>query len=297
MKFGVIVGRFQVDRLTDGHISLIQRVIECSDDVLIVIGVAPLVGGKKNPLDCLARQQMIKSEFPNVMITSIKDCKEDDNWSSNLDDIIQVEPEYAVTLYGGRDSFIKNYTGKFQTVDLEDKIKDSGTETRSHIGNSNSLASRHFRSGVIHHSECLWPKPWPTVDIAAVRWINGETPEILLGRKHNEKLWRLPGGFVDMGETLELAAIRELKEETGLNSSMSGLCYLGSFNVSDWRVEGDNSIGIVTSLFEAFEIKGDPVAGDDLREVRYVSIVDAEKELIEEHIPLINYLKEMYDVE
>ncbi|MDA8170058.1 MAG: NUDIX hydrolase [Nitrospiraceae bacterium] len=54
--------------------------------------------------------------------------------------------------------------------------------------------------------------PVPTVDIV----IEYEGGIVLIERKNPPHGWALPGGFVDYGEPLEAAAVREAREETGL---------------------------------------------------------------------------------
>jgi len=63
-----------------------------------------------------------------------------------------------------------------------------------------------------------YPRPSVSVDMAVFRKKN-EGPEILLIRRKlspYQGMWALPGGFVEIDETLEQAAARELEEETGL---------------------------------------------------------------------------------
>ncbi len=62
------------------------------------------------------------------------------------------------------------------------------------------------------HGLTMYRNPVPTVDII----IGYEGGIVLVLRKNPPPGWALPGGFVDYGETVEAAAIREAREETGL---------------------------------------------------------------------------------
>ncbi|MFH1629194.1 MAG: NUDIX hydrolase [Pseudomonadota bacterium] len=69
--------------------------------------------------------------------------------------------------------------------------------------------------------------PFPTVDII----IEIEGGIVLIKRKNPPYGWAIPGGFVDYGETLEAAAVREAKEETSLDVEL--VSQLGAYSDPD----------------------------------------------------------------
>jgi 8-oxo-dGTP diphosphatase len=110
------------------------------------------------------------------------------------------------------------------------------------------------------------PKPvTPPVAVdAIIELLDRPARPILLIERRNAPLgWALPGGFVDLGETVEQAAIREAREETGLHIELGPLLGVYSDPARDPR---GHAIGIV---FVA-TARGEPVAGDDARSFKLV---------------------------
>lgn len=99
--------------------------------------------------------------------------------------------------------------------------------------------------------------PLPTVDII----IEVGQDIALIRRKNPPYGWALPGGFVDYGESLEQAAVREAKEETNLDVKL--LSQLGAYS-DPARDPRQHTLSVV---FIA-EAMGTPEADDDAAEVR-----------------------------
>jgi ADP-ribose pyrophosphatase YjhB (NUDIX family) len=99
--------------------------------------------------------------------------------------------------------------------------------------------------------------PVPTVDILIETETEaGEKGIVLIFRKNEPRAWAIPGGFVDYGETLENAAIREAKEETRLD--IESLRQFHSYS----DPERDPRRHTISTVFIA-KAKGRPQPGDD----------------------------------
>jgi ADP-ribose pyrophosphatase YjhB (NUDIX family) len=97
--------------------------------------------------------------------------------------------------------------------------------------------------------------PVPTADII----IEIDDKIILIERKNPPYGWAIPGGFVDYGESLENAAMREALEETSVHVELYEQFYTYS------KPERDPRHHTVTTVFLARPISGRPEAGDDAK--------------------------------
>jgi len=114
-----------------------------------------------------------------------------------------------------------------------------------------------------------YPRPAVTADIIILKKSNDQQFVLLIERKHPpfEGMWALPGGFLEMDETLENTALRELQEETGITG-----VELKQFHTFS-KVNRDPRHRTITTVFIGFTNDNiSPVAGDDAAKAQWFSI-------------------------
>ena len=130
-----------------------------------------------------------------------------------------------------------------------------------------------------------YPRPAVTVDAVVFRDAgNGSHQEVLLiQRKHDPFAyrWALPGGFMDIDETLESAIARELSEETGLQAK--SVTQFHAFSAPDRDPRGRT---ISVAFLVSVEPDQQPSADDDAQSVKWFP-VDRLPELAFDHAEII----------
>lgn len=119
------------------------------------------------------------------------------------------------------------------------------------------------------------PRPALTADMLVVAGAADAERSVLMIRRGGDPfrgMLALPGGFVGVGETVEQAAVRELREETGVAVDEADLRLAGVYSQP-----GRDPRGWTVSALFRIDLGERPVAehGDDAAAVEWVSVADA----------------------
>jgi 8-oxo-dGTP diphosphatase len=123
--------------------------------------------------------------------------------------------------------------------------------------------------------------PVPAVDII----IEVDERIVLVERKNEPLGWALPGGFIDEGESVEQAAIREAREETGLEIELQELLYVYSNPDRDPRKHTMSVVFIAKA-------QGTPEAADDAQSAELIDRRELPDDLCFDHRTILaHYLR------
>lgn len=294
MKIAIIIGAFQTPNISSEQFKLIRDII-ISNDKVVVLLLDTKITNQKWPLSYEVRREMILNAFEHkILDIPLPDTELDVDWSLLIDsriDLVKTDQD-SLSVRISKELYDR-YTGKYK-----------GNISASF----NLFTSRHpfpynptmtpneeerlwaYRCGRMDAYKREYGYVYSTVDIAVITSTKLQSPLVLLGRKKNESFFRFPGGFVDpKDDSRETAARRELYEETKL-SIESQPTFLGDFKINDWRYKNTQD-SIMTSFYKVDYSFGIPVAADDLSEVKWFSIQEAEECIGEAHKILLTRLK------
>lgn len=105
-------------------------------------------------------------------------------------------------------------------------------------------------------------------------------PIVLIERANPPYGWAIPGGFVDLGEIIELAGVREAQEEVGLDVTLLALLGIYSDPARDSRGH------TVTAVYVA-EAAGTPIAADDAKNCRLFLLNELPESLAFDHAQVL----------
>lgn len=118
--------------------------------------------------------------------------------------------------------------------------------------------------------------PAPTVDLIIEMSDRPHRPIVLIERLNEPYGWALPGGFVDYGESVEAAAVREAKEETSLDVTLIEQFFVYSDPARDARKHTLSVVFIATAV-------GEPLAQDDAENLAVVNPWEVPNNLCFDH--------------
>ena len=111
--------------------------------------------------------------------------------------------------------------------------------------------------------------PLHRIGVSAVA-VDDEGCALVIQRRDNGR-WEAPGGFLELGETIEAGARREVLEETGVVVELERLT----------GIYKNMSLGVINFVFRARAIKGEPQTGPETKDIRW-----ATRQEVTELVPL-----------
>lgn len=250
-KLAVVIGRFQP--LHYGHIKLIEKALECSDKVLVLIGSSFAGQSHKNPFDYVQRSAWVKNSFlgnTDIDTVGISDFPHsDEEWVAHTTTAIveygnSIATEDICIVGHNKDEssyYLENFPFPFIDIDMHSHFHSTDLRDFIYTGKleyAENAVPFHVYKDLIDYAEsekCAmlaaekeyqieYMRPYNLLDFPpifvtgdAVVLCNNYILLIKRGNVHGYGQWALPGGYLDSSETMQDCILRELKEETGID--------------------------------------------------------------------------------
>ncbi|PKN74372.1 MAG: NUDIX hydrolase [Deltaproteobacteria bacterium HGW-Deltaproteobacteria-10] len=117
-----------------------------------------------------------------------------------------------------------------------------------------------------HGSSTVYP-PVPRVGVGAITIHEGRILLVKRGIEPSRGLWAIPGGTLELGETMQECAAREILEETGITIKVGKCVYVFDFLERD--ESGKIKYHFVVVDFAGQYLSGQPKGADDAEEARW----------------------------
>ena len=327
----IFIGRFQP--FHTGHESVIRKALELSDKVIVLVGSAYQPRTVRNPWDFNEREALMRtvfSEEENRRILAIPLLDQTYNnqlWIKSVQLLVsgivhnKIASKAKVGLIGHQKDNTSDYLTQFpqwEREEVENYKNISSTDIRelyfgegelSDALNTNvSIALEKFKTTnayeqvanefhFIKKYKSAWDKAPYTPMFITVDAVVVQSGHILLIERKAQPgrgLKALPGGFLDAGETLKTAVIRELREETRIKVPAPVLA--GS--ITKTQVFDDpyrSARGRTVTHAYLIELKGDKLpkvkGGDDASKAFWIPFAEVKPEMMfEDHFHIIQAL-------
>lgn len=325
-----IIGRWQLWHL--GHASLMQEALRLAPLVIVVIGSSFKARDPRNPFTATERTQMIlatlsEAERKRVLFLPVRDYYDDDKWNDAVRKGVQALTRRVdrIALVGFKKDHTSYYLDGFpgwqlRQVEPQHDI-DATALRRVFFETPDPQAADDVMGNYVHTGALAYLRAWSKLpayercakEHAAVTqyrkdwsadWYLTADPvvrvcdHILMVRRGGvigQGLWALPGGFVDKGERMLPAALRELKEETGLAPLASTMrAALRGSAVFDHPLRSPRGRLVTHAFYFALGYSNLPEVhgADDAQEARWIPIAELgnmEDQIFEDHYAIITH--------
>src|SRR5215472_3989824 len=138
-----------------------------------------------------------------------------------------------------------------------------------------------------HYDASKYERPSVTVDVVMMSLRQRDLQVLLIKRRSwpYEGMWAIPGGFVNMQESLEAAAKRELQEETGVQDVYLEQLYTFGDPGRDPRTRVITVVYFALLDSERLQVR----AADDAADVGWFSVYNLPEELAFDHAKILKY--------